>query len=134
MTPRRPQTIHAPEYNRFLGASGFGEVRPERGRFCRPTRRLGAGAARVRRLALQNFSAKLPNLRDGELTSCAQTWIDSAPVNVYALYKPLRVGSKCSSSYVRILISLPCRSCFGKQPARLSLTAVWHAASAATLD
>jgi hypothetical protein len=30
--------------------------------------------------------------------------IDSLPVNVYAFYKPLRVGTKCSSSYVRCLI------------------------------
>jgi hypothetical protein len=69
----------------------------------------------MQRLArkLQNISAKLPNLRDGELTSCVQTWIDSAPANVYALYKPLRVGSKCSSSYVRILIPCPAEAASG---------------------
>jgi hypothetical protein len=45
-----------------------------------------------------------------EFAQPSRHWrIDSVLANVYAFYKPLRVGSKCSSSFVRFLIPA-CRS------------------------
>ena len=43
---------------------------------------------------------------------CTESRIDSPSSNIYAFYKPLRVGSKCRISSARFSF-LPCRSCFG---------------------
>jgi hypothetical protein len=60
----------------------------------------GAGAAAIaggdssNRNTLWNCSGTRAKIAYFE----TQRWIDSACASVYAFYKPLRVGSKCSSS------------------------------------
>jgi hypothetical protein len=59
------------------------------------TKKLAGGKLTAEK-AHPHWAGKAPNSK--------RSLIDSPCANVYAFYKPLRVGSNCSSSYVRLFI------------------------------